>query len=243
MGGLTSKHIDELVDNFKHQGTPKMIKHLPFDPRSPSENITRTPITALDTTDSGADSTPAEAKTIRVIDPRSPIAEVTRTPIIVQKTDIKHRSQPLRPKTLMKLDSLSQSTEEENGNEQQDPRSPTIKVPRTPLEEKNIDLDPSISEEKERDEDIASKTESNVQENSVLVKKLFTIEKDGDKVRRPLATVQNNIKIEKTPRDLLQAKHCRNIEDEYNKTHQAILNQLPAQENTVKSNTEFVETI
>ena len=44
MGGFSSKQVDEAVKQTQVD-TPKRPKVLPFDPRSPSEDISRTPIT------------------------------------------------------------------------------------------------------------------------------------------------------------------------------------------------------
>lgn len=46
-----------------------------------------------------------------------------------------------------------------------------------------------------------------------------------------------------TPKGLLHAKQCKNVEDEYNKAQQTIIQKLNDQENIVVSNTEFVESI
>lgn len=245
MGALTSKHVDEIVGDVKSQSTPK-VKKIPFDPRSPSDDITRTPITMLTTPESNAESTPTDAKVIKVVDPRSPNNEVMRTPIIVEKKEAPHRPLHLKPNMLMKLDSLSSSNEENNDNEEQDPRSPTTKVPRTPLEDRTQELELEESHCGQKQSSDAMNQNALVTEkqelSNTLVKKLFTSDSPVDKVRQPLSSVQNT-NVGKTPRGLLQAKHCKNIEDEYNKNHQTIVTQLSNQENTVSSNTEFVENI
>lgn len=46
MGGLTSKHVEETVSD--NEGTPKRTHILEVDPRSPSDDITRTPIAVRD---------------------------------------------------------------------------------------------------------------------------------------------------------------------------------------------------
>lgn len=43
MGNFASKNLEELLKPTKSQETPKS-QVLPFDPRSPSDDITRTPI-------------------------------------------------------------------------------------------------------------------------------------------------------------------------------------------------------
>lgn len=56
MGSITSKQNPEALKNIKNGSndvvsqnvTPKPVKTLPFDPRSPSEYINRTPITVSD---------------------------------------------------------------------------------------------------------------------------------------------------------------------------------------------------
>ncbi|XP_066975600.1 uncharacterized protein [Macrobrachium rosenbergii] len=244
MGGITSKFVDEVVSDSKQDHTPK-VKQLPFDPRSPSEQITRTPITTLKTPDNNLD-TPSDAKIFKVVDPRSPNNELTRTPIIVEKKEVPRRPLSLKPATEMKLDSfLCAPNDENDGEEMQDPRSPTIKVPRTPLEDKVLDLEvrESSGEPEEEKTDITEITRQNdkglQEENRTLVKKLFPSEGQGDKVRRPLGLVQNTVTA-KTPRDLLQAKHCKNVEDEYNKNMRTL---LPDQENIIHSKTDFVENI
>lgn len=61
-------------------------------------------------------------------------------------------------------------------------------------------------------------------------------------MRRPLTSLQNTT-TNSTPRGLIQAKQCRNVEEEYNKSQQIILDQLSTHEETVVSNTQFVESI
>ncbi|XP_064117198.1 uncharacterized protein LOC135222819 isoform X2 [Macrobrachium nipponense] len=221
MGGITSKFVDEVVNDSKQEHTPK-VKQLPFDPRSPSEQITRTPITTLKTPDNNLD-TPTDAKIFKVVDPRSPNNEVTRTPIIVEKKEVPRRPLSLKPATEMKLDSFLCAPNDENED----------------LEVRKSSDD--TEEEKNENAEVARQNDKGIQEeNRTLVKKLFPSEGQGDKVRRPLVLVQNTVSA-KTPRDLLQAKHCKNVEDEYNKNIRTL---LPDQENIiVHSKTDFVENI
>ncbi|ROT83664.1 cell division cycle-associated protein 3 [Penaeus vannamei] len=248
MGNFTSKHLEEVLKPTKSQETPKS-QVLPFDPRSPSDDITRTPIAVSDTPDtSSSESTPRDGKVVRVLqlDPRSPNVEVSRTPIVIETNETRRRNYALKPSKLAQLDTENKPDNMEDG-EDQDPRSPTTKVPRTPLEDKVHVFEDSqpVKENKEDDdrkeEEVKDENPKKNQENT-LVKKLFIDEGSSEKPRRPLASVQNTT-AGKTPRGLIQAKQCRNVEEEYNKNHQLILTQLTDQENTVTSSTQFVESI
>ncbi|KAJ8920929.1 hypothetical protein NQ315_015722 [Exocentrus adspersus] len=79
--------------------TRKVIKSEELDPRSPSVNISRTPMQLVSAvplkvgegkeSDLVAEQTPAKAETILLgIDPRSPTTEFNRTPIIVSASEV-----------------------------------------------------------------------------------------------------------------------------------------------------------
>ncbi|XP_071543525.1 uncharacterized protein [Panulirus ornatus] len=254
MGGLTSKHVEEAVKTSGTQDTPKQTHVLSADPRSPSDYITRTPISVMDTPDGDRNGTctPQDGKVLRVLelDPRSPISEVNRTPIVVE-TKTHRRPCSLKPSRLAQLESFTSCGEEGNDSDDQDPRSPTTKVPRTPLEEKVHAFSNSESEQKcgsdiNEDHEIIENGEetkegSEIQDKSKIMKPLQS-EESANKVRRPLISLQNTT-TNNTPRGLLQAKQCRSVEEEYNKNQQIILGQLSTQEKTVVSNTQFVESI
>ncbi|XP_045603278.2 cell division cycle-associated protein 3 [Procambarus clarkii] len=244
MGGLTSRHIEEVVNVPDVKGTPKQTHVLRTDPRSPSDYIPRTPITVADTPVKGGNGTPRVVKAL-AIDPRSPNAEVNRTPIVVETRDVRRRPFSLKPSRLEQLDCKSSATDD---SDEHDPRSPTTKVPRTPLEEKEGTFHLNSFDEQEptnkNDSNNTTEKEDNKQsteEQDTSTKKLLPSDVSSDKVRRPLMSVQNV--VNGTPRGLLQAKQCKNVEEEYNKNHKIILGQLSGQENTVASSTEFVENI
>nr|XP_053636303.1 cell division cycle-associated protein 3-like isoform X2 [Cherax quadricarinatus] len=247
MGGLTSRHVEVMTKEPETQGTPKHTHVLPYDPRSPSDYITRTPITVANTPDKGCEDTPRIFKVLS-LDPRSPNTEVNRTPIVVESKDVRRRPFSLKPAKLEHLDCKPATTEESNESDEHDPRSPTTKVPQTPLEGKEETfLVPAVDEteaiEKTNSDEGRKVTENKSmdEEDKSYVKKLFSNDESTDKMRRPLMSVQNNA-VSSTPRCLLQAKQCRTVEEEYNKNQKIILGQLPGQEN-VSSSTQFVENI
>nr|XP_053636309.1 uncharacterized protein LOC128691454 isoform X7 [Cherax quadricarinatus] len=81
MGGLTSRHVEVMTKEPETQGTPKHTHVLPYDPRSPSDYITRTPITVANTPDKGCEDTPRIFKVLS-LDPRSPNTEVTHCSVV-----------------------------------------------------------------------------------------------------------------------------------------------------------------
>ncbi|KAK4306361.1 hypothetical protein Pmani_021819 [Petrolisthes manimaculis] len=269
MGGLGSKHVDEVInDTSDIEGTPKLTHILKIDPRSPSDYITRTPIAVSNTPNKNPEQTPCGGKLLTTLpdDPRSPTIEVDRTPIHIETKDKQKRSVAMRPSRLTQLDSTSSVSSEASGtseannssssssSDESDPRSPTSKVPRTPLENKEH----VFSEPEEiMDEDtgckelelteVTDKTdESTFDKDSSTEKKgqVFQLDNTTDKfqIRRPLGSLQNN-GTSSTPRGILQAKQCRNVEDEYNKSQHTIMTQLTGQVKKVASNTQFVENI
>ncbi|KAL7644485.1 UNVERIFIED_CONTAM: hypothetical protein RMT77_005317 [Armadillidium vulgare] len=235
MGSITSKQNPEALKNIKNGSndvvsqnvTPKPVKTLPFDPRSPSEYINRTPITV---SDSSEGNTP-NVRMLKALplDPRSPTTEVTRTPLYVEENYDKRRYQPTKPSKLTDI-CFSNNTQSID----KDPRSPTEKVPRTPLEEGSIasSREPFYEEE--------PLTPPNTQRDLTndprgsLNRKLFeTLDKD----RKPLTDVQNQ------PKNQIQALQCRNVEEEFAKNEKLILNKLETNDQTIKTSTEFIENI
>ncbi|KAG7166521.1 cell division cycle-associated protein 3-like isoform X2 [Homarus americanus] len=245
MGGLASKHMEDI---FKAPGTPQNTHVLPGDPRSPSDYISRTPIAVTNTPDSSNDGTPR----LKVLasDPRSPNTDVNRTPIVVETNTERRRPFHLKPSRLEQLESVSSTSNGSNDTEN-DPRSPTTKVPRTPLDEKEhvFDTEPITQNDSENSadqystevEEAAASENMDDQEKS-LVKKLFPCGGSTDKMRRPLTSVQNTAS-NNTPRGRLQAKQCKNVEEEYNKSQKVILDQLSQENTVVASSTQFVESI
>ncbi|CAL4123315.1 unnamed protein product [Meganyctiphanes norvegica] len=244
MGSLTSKHVDQAMEQPDESfGTPKSSHVLPFDPRSPTDYISRTPITVSDTPSSSQASTPMnDEKIIKVLDldPRSPCEEHCRTPIVIEEQTRK-RHQAFKPSNLAQIVNQHQETEDDD-----DPRSPSSKVPRTPFEDKTYGFPgPAISKVDDHDDD----DHNNENGDQVLVKKLFSEESDSEKVRRPLTSVQNaGSGNNKGPLGILQAKQCKSVEIEFSKNQSNLILKLATgQENTttesIPASTDFVEKI
>lgn len=247
MGSLTSKHVDEAMDEPEGKfSTPKASHVLPFDPRSPTDYISRTPITVSDTPGSSQASTPMnEEKVIKVLDldPRSPCEEVCRTPIVIEEEQTRRRHQPLKPSNLTQI--VNQEIDDSD-----DPRSPSSKVPRTPFEDKTCDFTgfpgPTISKTDDH-EDVHDDDGENG--DQILVKKLFPEESNPEKVRQPLTSVQNTAGgPNKGPLGMLQAKQCKTVEEEFCKNQSNLILQLATgQENatqeTIPAATDFIDRI
>ncbi|KAK3887777.1 hypothetical protein Pcinc_008106 [Petrolisthes cinctipes] len=261
MGGLSSKHVDEVINETSDiEGTPKRTHILKIDPRSPSDYITRTPIAVSNTPNKNPEQTPCGNKLLTTLpdDPRSPTIEVDRTPIQIETKDRQKRPVTMRPSRLTQLDSTSSVSSEASGtseasssSDESDPRSPTSKVPRTPLENKeHVFSEPEEIKQEDTEckelepTEVTDKTDESTFGKDSTEKKgqVFELDNTIDKIRRPLGSLQNN-GTSSTPRGILQAKQCRNVEEEYNKSQQIIMTQLTGQEKKVASNTQFVENI
>ncbi|XP_076048434.1 uncharacterized protein LOC143029599 isoform X2 [Oratosquilla oratoria] len=242
MGGLTSKQVDEVVKASKTpKGTPEQTRVLPFDPRSPSDNVNRTPITVSKPQSDGLDSTPVNSTTkIQVMDPRSPSCELERTPVIVEGVQQRQRRNfSLKPSKLTQLENL-----DINEDEALDPRSPSSKVPRTPLEEKKF-TDESSPDVGSQDSFQSCEVEEEASSSDEVIEDPKSCSDDTvDKARKPLQALQNTRNsATDTPRGLLQAKHCRSVEEEFNKNQKILMRQLSNKDNSITSATEFVENI
>lgn len=259
MGGLTSKYLEEVL-----QTPPRSTHVLKSDPRSPSDDITRTPISVTDTPERNGNGTPV----VKVLpfDPRSPSAEVSRTPLMVETKDSRRRPFSLKPSRLLDPETL-------NTSEDSDPRSPTSRVPRTPLsdqthtftnkelEEERTDTEEKDKETKKDDEKkVKEEEEEEQQEEKDDQDSISTSSNDENNEAPPDAppdALQETVRLglsgsnkgntsnKSNPRGMLQAKQCRAIEEEYSKNQQAIVTQLADQENKTPppSNTQFVESI
>lgn len=249
MGGLTSKYMEEIMH------TPPRHTHvLPSDPRSPSDNINRTPISVTDTPDKN-NGTPSTK--VLPFDPRSPTTEVARTPIVVDAKDSRRRPFTLKPSRLIDPNTVSNIDDS-------DPRSPTSRVPRTPLSdqthtftnveagEERVNVSEKVQEmeeekqsieeeEEEDDQDLSTSSPSRNDEN-----KEVPLDTPQEKECLGLAGGNKRSSSNSTnPRSMLQARQCQAIEAEYSKNQQTIFTQLTEQENKtpVPSNTQFVENI
>ncbi|XP_018008878.1 cell division cycle-associated protein 3 [Hyalella azteca] len=260
-------------------------KVLPFDPRSPTDHITRTPITVTST---GEDCTPARpanpATSLRVldVDPRSPSQQVTRTPIVIDDSADNASTVALstpkssgirsKPHALNKPDE-SPTPELSFGirDEENDPRSPSVTVPRTPLEDKLFKV--SIRDANSSSSSVAyASAKNSIQEQNQQSSKDENNEFDQSNVEDDKENKESSTKDEKciknvsnpapmtrsplsssnktncsTPRNLLQAKQCRTIEEEFTKNQRNILAQINAVDEevvtVVPSTTQFVEQI
>lgn len=87
MGIQESKHQTSDTSNTpkKYQNGIKDISEL--DPRSPSLNVTRTPIQVLDKSLVTKTDVGSETADLRGLDPRSPTVEFNRTPLIIPKKE------------------------------------------------------------------------------------------------------------------------------------------------------------
>ncbi|XP_045102853.1 cell division cycle-associated protein 3-like [Portunus trituberculatus] len=248
MGGLTSKYLEEMMH------TPPRSTHvLKSDPRSPSDNITRTPISVTDTPERGSNGTPATK--VLPFDPRSPSTELERTPIVVETKETRRRPFSLKPSRLIDPSTVAIS-------EDLDPRSPTSRVPRTPLsdqthsftnkevsedrlsgkEVQGVEKEEKGEEEKDNQDDhesSVSSSSSNEENKEVLSempqKELLSLTGSN---KRSMNTSRN-------PQSILQARQCQAIEAEYTKNQQVIFTQLAEETKTptLPSNTQFVENI
>ncbi|KAF2365449.1 hypothetical protein FHG87_003794 [Trinorchestia longiramus] len=266
---VKSKCSDEEFTN--DPTTTPLRKVLPFDPRSPTEHFSRTPIvvTANQSDTPAGPATPANVKVLEV-DPRSPSQQVSRTPIIVEKSTSSSTDTPksggvrTRPHALHTPDKALQSTEEN------DPRSPSVTVPRTPLEQKLFEVsihnvssssdtkndntgtpeDKSVNEEESGDMcDVDDASREEMEKENQPETSTSRAEKQSKESsaslgsRSPLSSNNRNCS---TPRNLLQAKQCRTLEEEFNKNQRNILAQIAAtdeEEAIVPSTTQFVDQI
>merc|ERR1712168_841718 len=111
------------------------------------DDISRTPIAVSRSNtpeNDSINSTPQGDKVIRVLqlDPRSPTIECTRTPLMVESHEPRKRLGALKPSKLAQLSEPSTpSSDKDDSIKSDDPRSPTIKVPRTPLQDKLQEFD------------------------------------------------------------------------------------------------------
>lgn len=243
MGSLTSKYLEEMTQ------TPQRSTHvLESDPRSPSDNITRTPISVTDTPDRGSNGTPATK--VLPFDPRSPTTELDRTPIVVETKDTRRRPFALKPSRLIDPNTVA-------AIEDLDPRSPTSRVPRTPLSDQTHSFtnkeaveervsgkdvqegEQEKAEEEKDDQDSCVSSSSSNEENKGLdetpQKELLSLTGSN---KRSMNTSRN-------PQSILQARQCQAIEAEYTKNQQVLITQLAEETKTptLPSNTQFVENI
>merc|ERR1712136_737497 len=177
-------------------------------------------------------------------DPRSPTIECTRTPLMVESHEPRKRLGALKPSKLAQLSEPSTpSSDKDDSIESDDPRSPTIKVPRTPLQDKLQEFDSFMTED---EGDMDENADNFVEKSAETAVKEETVKQPENlEKRKPLAAV-NKKGAQNTPKGFLQAKQCRNVEEEYSKTQQKLITQLSSdQENTpiIPSTTTLVDTI
>ncbi|KAG0719233.1 hypothetical protein GWK47_050887 [Chionoecetes opilio] len=250
MGGLTSKYLEDMM----HSPSRPTTHVLPYDPRSPSDNISRTPISVTDTPERTNNGTPATK--VLPFDPRSPTVELSRTPIVVETKESRRRPFSLKPSRLLDPKIVSDSDDS-------DPRSPTSRVPRTPLTDKThtftnqevteerVKASEDVQEVEEEELSKIDETKENNDEDSFTSSQSSN---DENKEVQPQALMEKECLAQaggnkkgksSNPRSMLQARQCQAIEAEYSKNQQVIFTQLTEQENKtpMPSNTQFVENI
>ncbi|KAK8389791.1 hypothetical protein O3P69_009058 [Scylla paramamosain] len=146
-------------------------------------------------------------------------------------------------------------------SEDLDPRSPTSRVPRTPLsdqthsftnkeageervsakEVQDVEKDEQKTEEEEKDDQDSSVSSSSSNEENKEV-----LNETPQKEFLNLAgSNKRSTNTSRNPQSILQARQCQAIEAEYTKNQQVIFTQLAEETKTPKlpSNTQFVENI
>ncbi|MPC22207.1 hypothetical protein E2C01_015219 [Portunus trituberculatus] len=179
-----------------------------------------------------------------------------RTPIVVETKETRRRPFSLKPSRLIDPSTVAIS-------EDLDPRSPTSRVPRTPLSDQTHSFtNKEVSEDRlsgkevqgvekeekgEEEKDNQDDHESSVSSSSS--------NEENKEVLKPFAVFQELLSLtgsnkrsmntSRNPQSILQARQCQAIEAEYTKNQQVIFTQLAEETKTptLPSNTQFVENI